>query len=301
MVLPGLWFGARLGAVLLELLGRVDLPCTTRGAPASPASPAGAQGSSRFRQLFWPAPAGVRMRPAQRRWNAAMLFGLGIAIAVPSVLLTAREALAAVGMPFMGMAGATIAVSTPVGGAILFIPVLTTMGIAPQRAVAFGVATQMVGMGTFGFGFRVRAARCALPAPPGGGGGGHHSKEWQTMRLNLATTKWLLLGAWGGVLLSIYVVPLTSAAKVRLLFACAEAFLLAYLEFGAAPGALPGNMEGKGLLRSLWLAPSAQWKSQCSSSHVGCTSWVSQRGEARLGFLFKALLLGDLIRTVAMV
>ena len=36
------------------------------------------------------------------------------------------------------------------GGAILFIPVLTSLGISAQQAVAFGVCTQAIGMGVFG-------------------------------------------------------------------------------------------------------------------------------------------------------
>ena len=39
--------------------------------------------------------------------------------------------------------GATVAMSTPVGGAIVFVPVLTSLDISATAAVAFGVTTQV--------------------------------------------------------------------------------------------------------------------------------------------------------------
>ena len=54
-------------------------------------------------------------------------------------------------MPFVGVGAATLANAVPVGGGIVFFPFLLASGLAGTfNAVAFGVATQMLGNGTFG-------------------------------------------------------------------------------------------------------------------------------------------------------
>ena len=55
-------------------------------------------------------------------------------------------------MPVVGVGAATLANAVPVGGGIVFFPFLVYFGVAGTfNAVAFGVSTQMLGNGTFGF------------------------------------------------------------------------------------------------------------------------------------------------------
>ena len=309
MVIPGLWFGAKLGAEVLDLLGLIEFARAPEGW-----TPVGEKKQGSILFFLWPpAPASVLSAPERQshyRLNALLLALLAVGVAIPCILMTPAAAAHAAGMPFMGIAGATIAVSTPVGGAILFIPVLMSMGISPKQAVAFGVATQAFGMGIFGFTFKLR-------------------KDKQAVRKSLQTTKWVsfttalyaapvptaypdalsaaptprlpqvLAGSWCGVLLALYGAPIQSDTAVRLLFSCMEAYLLAYCMFGMTQGPLP--TEGDGLLHQLFFTHQSKWIESCSSQHEGCTSWEKQRGEARLGLIFKLLLFCDLVRTVVTV
>ncbi len=65
-------------------------------------------------------------------------------------LVEAQELYAAWFMPFLGVAAATIAMSTPAGGGVVFFPTMILLGIPPFEAVAFSVGAQSVGMGIFG-------------------------------------------------------------------------------------------------------------------------------------------------------
>ncbi|MBU1626996.1 sulfite exporter TauE/SafE family protein [bacterium] len=47
----------------------------------------------------------------------------------------------------LGICGATVAMSTPAGGGIVFFPILTRFGVSTLEASAFTLATQTVGMG----------------------------------------------------------------------------------------------------------------------------------------------------------
>jgi len=53
-------------------------------------------------------------------------------------------------MPFLGIVAATIAMSTPAGGGVVFFPVMVLLGVPPVQAVAFSLGAQSVGMGIFG-------------------------------------------------------------------------------------------------------------------------------------------------------
>ncbi len=65
-------------------------------------------------------------------------------------LVETKELYAAWFMPFLGVVAATIAMSTPAGGGIVFFPTMVLLGIPPIEAVAFSVGAQSVGMGIFG-------------------------------------------------------------------------------------------------------------------------------------------------------
>ncbi|NQY67781.1 MAG: sulfite exporter TauE/SafE family protein [Flavobacteriales bacterium] len=53
-------------------------------------------------------------------------------------------------MPLLGIVAATIAMSTPAGGGVVFFPAMVLLGVPPIEAVAFSVGAQSVGMGIFG-------------------------------------------------------------------------------------------------------------------------------------------------------
>jgi uncharacterized membrane protein YfcA len=68
-------------------------------------------------------------------------------------------------MPFLGIVAATIAMSTPAGGGVVFFPTMVMMGIPPMEAVAFSVGAQSVGMGVFGTFNWVKRDRAAILFP----------------------------------------------------------------------------------------------------------------------------------------
>ncbi len=65
-------------------------------------------------------------------------------------VVTAYQLLDAWYMPFVGILAATVAMSTPAGGGIVFFPALLLLGVPPNQTVAFSVGAQCVGMGVFG-------------------------------------------------------------------------------------------------------------------------------------------------------
>lgn len=66
-------------------------------------------------------------------------------------------------MPLLGVAAATIAMSTPAGGGVVFFPTMVLLGVPPFQAVAFSVGAQSVGMGLFGtFNWMKRDRRAIL-------------------------------------------------------------------------------------------------------------------------------------------
>ena len=59
--------------------------------------------------------------------------------------------LSAAAMPLLGIGSATLANMVPVGGGIVFVPILTLCGIELKLGAAFAVATMTFGNGVFGF------------------------------------------------------------------------------------------------------------------------------------------------------
>lgn len=115
-------------------------------------------------------------------------------------------------MPFLGILAATVAMSTPAGGGIVFFPTLVLLGVAPVNAVAFSVATQTFGMGIFGTYNWSRKAPEAILKP---------------------AVALVVLGGWIGVMLALFVFPLTSARAVRLLFSTFGVCLALYIIWSA--------------------------------------------------------------------
>jgi uncharacterized membrane protein YfcA len=68
-------------------------------------------------------------------------------------------------MPFLGIAAATVAMSTPAGGGVVFFPTMVLLGIPPFEAVAFSLGAQSVGMGIFGTFNWVKRDRAAILFP----------------------------------------------------------------------------------------------------------------------------------------
>ena len=65
--------------------------------------------------------------------------------------LSRDEMLSAWGMPLLGIVSATLANSVPVGGGIVFVPILHLFGYEIKLGAAFAVATMTFGNGFFGF------------------------------------------------------------------------------------------------------------------------------------------------------
>lgn len=80
-------------------------------------------------------------------------------------LVESKELYAAWFMPFLGVVAATIAMSTPAGGGIVFFPTMVLLGVPPIEAVAFSVGAQSVGMGIFGTFNWVKRDKLAINFP----------------------------------------------------------------------------------------------------------------------------------------
>jgi len=98
-------------------------------------------------------------------------------------------------IPF-GIMGATVAMSTPAGGGLVFFPILIRSGLSPQEVVAFTLATETIGMG-FG------------------------SIRW--MIEDFKAFQWKIVfstipGGWIGLYIGVMLVPIENERLARLLF-----------------------------------------------------------------------------------
>jgi len=119
-------------------------------------------------------------------------------------------------MPLVGVGAATLANAVPVGGGIVFFPFLLASGLAGTfNAVAFGVATQMLGNGTFGLlgWLRKDPARIAWYALP-----------------------YTVLPSLLGSLLAIFGPATTGEAGIKRLFGCFALGVAAFVLRAAARG-----------------------------------------------------------------
>ena len=289
LILPGVWFGAKIGVALVEIMGRLEIvPRHTHCGTARDDTDTGEEEEDEdeqcceclclqaFRGIFWPT-LNATHEPEEARlaWNLLFLALLAATVAFAAAMVEPDDVVRYIYLPFLGILGATIAMSTPVGGAIVFVPVLTTLNVEPAKAVAFGVATQMIGMGIFGFLGKVRQG-FIVQTKTG------KNPVW----LNLQTTLWLLLGSWPGTAVALIAFPISSSG-MRFMFTCFECLVFGYLQFGVGANLL-------GL--DLWFVHGNVWKQLVKSGHTGATSWVVLRGEARVEFIFKVLLFFDIIR-----
>lgn len=152
MVLPGLWFGAVLGMHLTNILGALEcslppanVPPTCEPEPEPELQPVpepepqpvpdpelklvveSAPKCSCTAPIFWPPGPPVETLGERKAWNIVFLLLL-VASFLPAVLaglsgsVEWEEMRDAWYMPLVGICGCTLASSTPVGGAIFFIP-----------------------------------------------------------------------------------------------------------------------------------------------------------------------------------
>ena len=100
-------------------------------------------------------------------------------------------------MPLLGIVAATIAMSTPAGGGVVFFPTMVLLGVPPYQAVAFSVGAQSVGMGLFGTVNWMKRDRAAILFPA----------VFATVAIGGATT-----------LLALLVFPIAEAKALQLTF-----------------------------------------------------------------------------------
>ena len=306
MVLPGLWFGAVLGMHLTSRLGRMECARAPKDETKASAAPALAQPKPCTVPVFWEAGPPVEVPGEKKAWNGLFLFLL-LGSFMPAIVSGATGAIpwddlaSAWYMPLVGIGGCTLASSTPVGGAILFIPVLTSLDVPASEAVAFGVATQMIGMGLFA---TLRMTRMKLhilvgasgkPQPDAAGKPKRFSSSAGEMAKQLKFTVWVVLGGWAGVAVGFFALETDADQPVRFIFGTLESFFLYYVlnELCKKLDALKDD-DGKKLGV---FSHRSQWKERCCTGHDGCTAWVSARGSARLLVLLCVLLLFDIGRT----
>jgi uncharacterized membrane protein YfcA len=126
-----------------------------------------------------------------------------------------QELYAAWFMPFLGIVAATIAMSTPAGGGVVFFPTMVLLGIPPFEAVAFSVGAQSVGMGIFGTFNWMKRDRSAILFP-----------------VVIAT---VLIGG-AASLLALLVFPVAQAGPLQLTFSIFGAGLATYIFYSLRRG-----------------------------------------------------------------
>ena len=118
-------------------------------------------------------------------------------------------------MPFLGIAAATIAMSTPAGGGVVFFPTMVLLGVPPFQAVAFSVGAQSVGMGLFGTFNWMKRDRSAILFPA----------VFATVAIGGAAT-----------LLALLVFPVAEAKPLQLTFSFFGLGLAAYIFYSLRRG-----------------------------------------------------------------
>lgn len=118
-------------------------------------------------------------------------------------------------MPFLGIAAATIAMSTPAGGGVVFFPTMVLLGIPPFEAVAFSVGAQSVGMGVFGTFNWMKRDRAAILFP--------------------VVIPTVIVGS-AATLLALLVFPVAEAKPLQLIFSFFGVFLATYIFYGLRRG-----------------------------------------------------------------
>jgi len=138
-------------------------------------------------------------RTSGYQFELTALFGLGVLFTV--FLLTGivepGELAAVWFMPSIGIIAATIAMSTPAGGGVVFFPTMVLLGVPPLEAVAFSLGAQSVGMGIFGTFNWLRKDRSAILVSP------------------IIIT---VLVGWIATLVSLFAFPIEEAKPLALLF-----------------------------------------------------------------------------------
>jgi uncharacterized membrane protein YfcA len=139
-------------------------------------------------------------------------------------------------MPFLGIAAATIAMSTPAGGGIVFFPTMVMLGVPPMEAVAFSVGAQSVGMGIFGTFNWVKRDRAAILFP-----------------VVIAT---VLIGS-AVCLLALLVFPVAKAEPLQLTFSFFGVCLATYIFSLYSAASTRKTSNSNGVYGRLWQLPSS--------------------------------------------
>jgi len=111
-------------------------------------------------------------------------------------------------MPILGIIAATIGMTTPAGGGVVFFPTLVLSGVPPVEAAAFSLGAQSFGMGLFGTWNWFKKDHTAIIVP---------------------VVVITVLSAWFGSLLGMFLFPIESAAPLRLIFSTFGAALAIYI------------------------------------------------------------------------
>lgn len=122
-----------------------------------------------------------------------------------------NELYAAWFMPVLGVIAATIAMSTPAGGGVVFFPTMVLLGVPPIEAVAFSVGAQAIGMGVFGTFNWIKRDRSAIQP-------------------EAVLTTALIGGA--ATLLALFVFPIVQPRPLQLTFSFAGLGLAIYIWYG---------------------------------------------------------------------
>jgi uncharacterized membrane protein YfcA len=147
-------------------------------------------------------------------WALAVLGALFLVL-LSGGFVEPQELYAAWFMPFLGIAAATIAMSTPAGGGVVFFPTMVLLGVPPFQAVAFSVGAQSVGMGIFGTFNWVKRDRSAILFP--------------------AVVATVLIGS-AATLLALLVFPVAEAEPLQLTFSFFGVGLATYIFYSLRHG-----------------------------------------------------------------
>jgi uncharacterized membrane protein YfcA len=111
-------------------------------------------------------------------------------------------------MPFLGVFAALLANTVPIGGGIVYVPMLSLFGEKIQLGVAFSVATMTVGNGVFGFLHWLKADPSLI--------------LWESF-------PYTIFPSWAGSVLGILVLPQISTFWVKKIFGLFSLLLAGYV------------------------------------------------------------------------
>eukprot|EP01090_Pellita_catalonica_P008468 TRINITY_DN1931_c0_g1_i1.p1 TRINITY_DN1931_c0_g1~~TRINITY_DN1931_c0_g1_i1.p1 ORF type:complete len:355 (+),score=30.40 TRINITY_DN1931_c0_g1_i1:890-1954(+) len=153
----------------------------------------------------------------RKNWRIGLVLDavfFSVVLVIMFITIPVGDILAAWFMPLIGIGSATIAMSTPAGGGILWFPALTLIGtLTTRETVALSISIQLFSMGIFG--------TCQWM-----------QKDVNAFLWSILTLAWI--GSCVGSSLALLVLEINTAAIIRIIFSAVGVILAGYMIYTLA-------------------------------------------------------------------